>query len=262
MSIPLATAIPVSVAEIVEVVAPATLQEGFSFQAIYNKTPFTVTVPAGGVKEGQKIRVPFMPTPVVSEFAPLVGDAAPQGKWKDDLCDCTKHGFCHPSLLNACCVPQILMAQVLTRLKMNMFGKPSPEAWRFTFKRIFILVFSYWILASFLRPPPPTFELDDEGTTIAVPPDVPPWQGIAYYIISTAFGIYTLLVLMRTRAAVRARFQIPEQQCHGMEDCCCALWCGCCTVAQLARQTGDYENTSAICCTETGLPPTHEAVVV
>jgi hypothetical protein len=32
-------------------------------------------------------------------------------------------------------------------------------------------------------------------------------------------------------------------------------WCNCCTVAQMARHTGDYEAHGARCCSETGLPP-------
>jgi hypothetical protein len=31
------------------------------------------------------------------------------------------------------------------------------------------------------------------------------------------------------------------------------LWCSCCTVAQVARHTGNYEDYPASCFTETGL---------
>jgi hypothetical protein len=33
------------------------------------------------------------------------------------------------------------------------------------------------------------------------------------------------------------------------------LWCSCCTVAQVARHTGNYEDYPASCFTETGLSP-------
>ena len=33
------------------------------------------------------------------------------------------------------------------------------------------------------------------------------------------------------------------------------FWCSCCTVAQMARHTADYETYAARCCSDTGLPP-------
>ena len=45
----------------VQVIAPTTLSAGYTFQASYNNTPFTVTVPEGGVTKGQRFIVPFAP---------------------------------------------------------------------------------------------------------------------------------------------------------------------------------------------------------
>jgi hypothetical protein len=42
--IPSATAVPINDAEMVQVIAPATLNAGYSFQAIYNGSTFTVVV--------------------------------------------------------------------------------------------------------------------------------------------------------------------------------------------------------------------------
>jgi hypothetical protein len=42
--IPSATAVPINDAEMVQVIAPATLTAGYSFQAIYNGSAFTVVV--------------------------------------------------------------------------------------------------------------------------------------------------------------------------------------------------------------------------
>ena len=39
------------------------------------------------------------------------------------------------------------------------------------------------------------------------------------------------------------KYEIPEEVCNcadGMEDFCCACWCGCCAIAQVARH--EYED--------------------
>jgi len=117
-SVTSADSIPVATpkVEMVEVVAPGTLTAGYTFQASYNGVVFPVTVPPGGVKEGQKIVVPFTNHETTSELTPLAAiDTAPHGHWKDGLCDCFKYGICHPSLCNAFFCPQLLMGQILTR---------------------------------------------------------------------------------------------------------------------------------------------------
>eukprot|EP00591_Stephanopyxis_turris_P002748 CAMPEP_0195522202 /NCGR_PEP_ID=MMETSP0794_2-20130614/20099_1 /TAXON_ID=515487 /ORGANISM="Stephanopyxis turris, Strain CCMP 815" /LENGTH=105 /DNA_ID=CAMNT_0040651895 /DNA_START=167 /DNA_END=481 /DNA_ORIENTATION=- len=56
------TAFPASTAvPMIEVVAPATLQEGYTFEAQIGEKgrTFTVTVPPGGVEDGQKFSVPI-----------------------------------------------------------------------------------------------------------------------------------------------------------------------------------------------------------
>lgn len=254
--VPFATALPLDAVQLVEVTAPATLDAGYSFPAVYNGTTFSVTVPTGGVKAGQKMMIPFQPS--VSEITPLVtsGDTAPHGSWKDGLCDCCTLGLCHPSLLNAYCFPQILMAQVLTRLKLDMFANEAPEAeWRMTFKRILILIVFYFIFTSIFSCPADEVEVGEDGNITVIESSCPTWQRSLSSVVTTAFFFYTLIVLVKTRGAVRARYEIPEKNCVGMEDCCCAFWCGCCTVAQLARQTADYDQKRAVCCSDTGLPP-------
>lgn len=41
----------------IRVIAPARLQEGFTFEVLVDGEPFTVRVPKGGVKEGQEFEV-------------------------------------------------------------------------------------------------------------------------------------------------------------------------------------------------------------
>jgi hypothetical protein len=77
-----------------------------------------------------------------------------------------------------------------------------------------------------------------------------------------AFAAYTWYVLAKLRAAVRVRYRIPPRAAPlvpgCVEDACVSFWCGCCSVAQLARQTADCDNeedVAAGCCTRTGLAP-------
>ena len=71
---------------------------------------------------------------------------------------------------------------------------------------------------------------------------------------SFAVGIFSIYIILKTRQHIRERSGIPETSCQGCEDCCCAAWCGCCTVMQMARHTAEYETYAAQCCSETGLP--------
>ena len=46
----------------VQVIAPATLEAGYTFDAMYEGVTFTVVVPDGGVSKGQRFIVPFTPS--------------------------------------------------------------------------------------------------------------------------------------------------------------------------------------------------------
>jgi len=65
---------------------------------------------------------------------------------------------------------------------------------------------------------------------------------------------FSIYVILKTRRYIRERSGIPEKSCQGCEDCCCAYWCGCCTLTQMARHTAEYETYAGQCCSETGLP--------
>jgi hypothetical protein len=52
-------------------------------------------------------------------------------------------------------------------------------------------------------------------------------------LLGGSFAIYMLFVICRTRQAIRRKYQIEAGCCgNGCEDCCCALWCSCCTVSR------------------------------
>lgn len=220
--------------------------------------------PTGGVRQGQAIYIPHasngdLSTTEVTPFM-LNADAAVDselGHWKDGLFDCWRWGFCHPSLLNAIFCPQILAAQVLTRLKMNLWGERAPdEEWKRTFIRMFGIVCFYWFATSILSPPRPVW-LTDHGrpARLPVPSDTPSIQLALNNLLYWSMAIYTLIILTKLRRAVRQRYEIGQTY-HFLgpwEDVCVSFWCGCCSVAQLARQSATYEQQPAACCSPTGL---------
>jgi Cys-rich protein (TIGR01571 family) len=71
--------------------------------------------------------------------------------------------------------------------------------------------------------------------------------------VSIVFGLYMLVVVARARGHVRSKYNIPERDCAGCEDCCFSYFCRCCVVAQMARHINDYDRYSADCCSETGV---------
>lgn len=75
-------------------------------------------------------------------------------------------------------------------------------------------------------------------------------------VLGWVFYIFLIVLMIKTRMYIRNKYNIRNTHCQGScEDVCCVILCGCCTVAQMARHTADYETYAARCCSETGLPP-------
>jgi Cys-rich protein (TIGR01571 family) len=178
---------------------------------------------------------------------------------KDDMCACCGLGCCHPTIWMAYCCPIILLGQVMHRLKLTWLANEGGNAAQtsITFRTMLFLGISTVVtraIAFFMR----RIFLDENGAAVS--------DNAGTFILileCLLWGVYIfILVLMcKTRRHIRDKFQIPEQQCHGCEDCCCVYWCHCCTVAQMARHTGDYKTHGARFCSETGLPPDAPCVV-
>mmetsp|Transcript_14261 Transcript_14261/g.20000 ORF Transcript_14261/g.20000 Transcript_14261/m.20000 type:complete len:219 (-) Transcript_14261:269-925(-) len=210
------------------------------------------------------ITVPFTPVAIAAEATPINGSII--GEWKDGLCGCCKFGCCHPHLCCACMCPVALMGQVLTRMKMTWLGNTARNEaeYRTTFRNT-ICVIIVCLLLTFIprfEDPDPVWVRIEEGIKtpyyIREYPELPLWQNIVNKALNLSVALaplYAFIVLVRLRRAVRKKYSIRDERCSSCEDCCCALYCGCCTVAQLARQTADYEVQRASCCTDTGLKP-------
>ena len=171
--------------------------------------------------------------------------SAPTGKWKDGLCDCFSVGICHPSIWCAFFCSKIAMAQIMTRMQLTWLGEPGPKvSTQNTFKVVLILFIAYTIYSTAL----------EIATLETTPATTPVYIIVLKTVGSILFGIWSLYSLCRTRQNVRAQYSIPEQHCQGCEDLCCAFWCTCCTLSQMARHTGEYETYPGVCFSSTGHP--------
>lgn len=240
-----------------EVEAPATLPEGYTFEAQFNGHTFAVTVPAGGVKAGQKFIVPH---PAVadglSDFAPR--STVPVGHWKDSLFDCCRFGCCHPVCCNAYCCPLILLGQIMTRLKLTSLASEGTLAQtKRTFHTMMILTVVWIVIRVILSTiQNSTTPLNENGQPSKV---YMTSIGIGQ-ILSLVFLVFLVFLASRTRRRIRQKYRIPEGGCGGCDDCCMSFWCPCCTISQMARHTTDYTTYAGQCCSETGVSPNAPAL--
>lgn len=229
----------------VHVTSPATLAEGYTFEANINNDPhkvFNCTVPEGGVREGQI----FM--------APLPHDyngprlRAPTGRWKDGLFDCFNAGVCHASLCCSLFCTQIAMGQAISRLNLTWLGEAGSwlQAKR-AFRVICTLVICYIIYST---------SLEIAGLMYDDAVEIPQYLPALAFAGNLLFSVWAVYSLCRTRESTRARYQIPDStKCGGAcEDFCCSLWCSCCVSAQILRHSGEYETHPGVCCSPTGHP--------
>eukprot|EP00540_Astrosyne_radiata_P013380 CAMPEP_0116847184 /NCGR_PEP_ID=MMETSP0418-20121206/14289_1 /TAXON_ID=1158023 /ORGANISM="Astrosyne radiata, Strain 13vi08-1A" /LENGTH=136 /DNA_ID=CAMNT_0004478593 /DNA_START=89 /DNA_END=499 /DNA_ORIENTATION=+ len=128
------------------------------------------------------------------------------------------------------------------RMQLTWLGEPGPLiSTKNTFKVCVVLVVAYAIYSTALD-------------VVNLFGDAPSYLGAFRFLGWLLFSVWSLYALCKTRENLRARYSIEEQNCAGCEDFCCSLFCTCCTAAQLARHTGEYEKYPGACCTETGHP--------
>lgn len=150
----------------IRVVAPATLEQDFTFDVtlggIHGNRPFTVTVPEGGVLEGEEFDIPYPSGDEYSEFeddeerAVMADDddkkteicrsgsqgedsatgeysetGAPMKRWRNNLLSCCDVLTQSTFWMAMVCAP-VLIAQLVTRLHLTYWGVPPLKAHRVT----------------------------------------------------------------------------------------------------------------------------------
>ena len=250
----------------VEIVAPADMPAGYQFRVHVHGRPYLVQVPEGGVTQNQTFQAAVV---VVEEELLSVGHSIPVGEWRDGTWNCCRHGCCHPQLCLTIWMTPLALGQILTRLRLDWLASPlpqtkdvkprqQPELW--TAFRVLLLVFiGYQFLDTFFYYLTYDYiqgRYDAESGRVIYPDEVPGWANAMDALRGALTVAYLLLILcitIRTRAAIRSRYAIPETNCVGCEDLCCSLFCCGCTICQMARHTADYDTYPSSCCTETGL---------
>lgn len=140
-------------------------------------------------------------------------------------------------------------------------GRTQVNAFAFMLTLVMIYVVVDWILALVTVPYLEATEEDAETGEVypAKVLYIPPWVlrlRTVRLLWEMVYSIFILVVLYRTRQYVRQRYSIPSTVCGNndcLEDCCCSLYCGPCSVCQMARHTSDYRRETATCCTSTGV---------
>jgi Cys-rich protein (TIGR01571 family) len=239
----------------VNVIAPSDLPEGFTFFVDEgHQSTCQVRVPPGGVRAGQRFAAE-----VVMEH-PRGSHNIPYGKFRDGLCDCFLLGCCHPQCCLTLWCTGCALGQVLSRMKLSWLAneRAMTEGSGMSTCKIFLFIeITYLVLVSVLNII--VNNVSNDGSRVGLSDldeDQPGWVAalvVIRSVLNIAHWLLLLIVTMKLRSYVRAKYQIPEKSCRGCEDCCCAFWCLSCTICQVARHTADYRTYNGACCTDDGL---------
>lgn len=86
-----------------QMIAPATLPEGYELPVKLGSSQFNIQVPTGGVEEGQVFAVSIPQATITNPSSSSI--LPPIGAWRDGICDCFSYGVCHSHCVTSCCCP-------------------------------------------------------------------------------------------------------------------------------------------------------------
>jgi Cys-rich protein (TIGR01571 family) len=241
----------------VELVAPANLPKGYQFVAEVDGDEYLVQVPQYGVYKGQRFNAPIV-REGSSRLRAQPGHQIPTGAWRNGLFSCFAQGVLHPVWCLACWCSPLLLGQVMTRLNLNAAGEAAtakePRSWS-TFGVLASIFAAHFVLIETLLSAIVMIQIHEREAGYHA---VPAW---AYLLLAvraicrTTLVVYFFVLSFRTRQVVRERYELPVVACGNAtcEDCLVSVACHCCSIAQMARHTADYQTYDAKCCSATGL---------
>ena len=228
----------------VDVIAPADLPAGYTFEAQMGSKRFLATVPPGGVGRGNRFSCPL-------KSLDRVEIQCPTGSWRDGIFSVFKFGVFHPLVLNSLFVPLIAVGQIMSRNHLTWFGD---YGYRFQSMSIFtnmLVLVLFWGFLNILF----FFVI---GVTLNRGNLPHYFDYIALVLVNVGMFVFSVFAVGKTRAAVRARYHIPPSlpACGNgsTEDYLFATFCMPCTICQMGRHTADFDRYRAVCCSGTGLP--------
>jgi Cys-rich protein (TIGR01571 family) len=225
----------------VDVVAPADLPGGYTFEAEIEDRRFLAIVPKGGVRKGETFSC-FM------RDLSKVGSEVPVGRWRDSLTSCFVHGICHPNVLNALWCPLLALGQIMTRVGLDFMGNPAGAARKkggVTPWGVMGVVVIFWTTINLA-----VFGAFNYKWSRGMELSAADWTSLA--VVNTAGVLFTIYAVASTRASVREKYLIRESRFLDLEDCCCATFCMPCTICQMSRHTASYNDHEGICCNARG----------
>ena len=207
-----------------KVTAPATLDEGYSFDATVDGRVFRVTVPEGGVTAGEEFTVYDSHEVINTGYASNI-----TGKWRNNLFSCFSV-FCKGTFWMAFICPLLQTAQLMTRFNLSWLSNEAPpETVRKTFVACTIVLLVFWTLIDW---------------TIYGPAGIFP-------IVLIAYLLYLKVVQTKLRGHARRRYDISG---NVVLDFFTILFCGCCSTIQMVRHTHDETMYPYVGCATDGLP--------
>lgn len=263
----------------IRVIAPATLEEGYSFDVLVDGEAFTVHVPPGGVKEGQEFDVlydrgpryfddtssrggtnneeeedtylskdgdtlPARTQTMSDEEEQAIGDDEKTNKtWFDEETG-APIGRWRTSLCSCC--------DVITQSTFWMAACCTPVLVAQLINRLHL---TWNGLAGDIQETQLSYNRILIGFIIALGF----WKipGLGDVIMTSYWMTVVVYIGTQVRAHVRQKYKIPATlptRCgKQLEDCCCMTFCGCCSAIQMARHTHDDKEYPGLCCTTTGL---------
>ena len=268
---------------VVQLVAPANMPAGYQFVA---------QVDHGGSKE-YLVQVPAPVCRGETFWATIIRQrrhdhdhsnhdaSSPLGTWRDGLfLDCFRFGIFHPSLCMACWCSPLLLAQVMARLDLNMWGqrplavddkllgwtkqqnlhdssnaKRQSTPWTPLECMTALLVLHFGVIETALSI---VVMAQIHARNEGVIPVVPTWTYVLLGVRAAcrmALFVYLVTAATRTRQALRHQHEIAPPLHGCAKDACLVAACLPCVTAQMARHTADYETHDATCCSPTGLSP-------
>ena len=237
----MAEAVTVAEADVVKLIAPATLVSGATFEATVDGINFMATVPEGGVIEGEPFEVPYPSRSTLSRQV-----QAP--RWKVDLFDCCHGGFGMCLLAFFC--PMILFTQVMERLNLTLGGclpRVGSGQRRSGIVNTLGIFFTFVLLI--MTP--------YIGLMVSISEKFIPGILVFYFLLYAVF-IFYLVAMICTRNSFRKTYNLPPICCSTggndcCDDCCITYFCGPCSALQMANHSFDPSIHSFLLCSRTGI---------
>ena len=142
-------------------------------------------------------------------------------------------------------IVKVALTQITTRINISRYGEQmaSPHK-RLRIKTVLLLSCAYYVLDFLLI------------CTMIWTPNVAArvFSVIVFCLFNFPVAFAFCHVVSKSRKQVRVGYNIPETSCEGCEDTLVSVLCTPCTIAQMMRQTADYDTYRAIWFSESGLP--------